>query len=104
MATYLRLKKWKKNEKFEQEVQEEQWQVAKGLSRQLPFSQLQEIMSTSRENFERADELSRNNRIMPSFPAQISGPQWSYKSASVQALSKGSNLTAEAVLVLLSTI
>ena len=60
--------------------------------------------TASRESFARAKELSCNSRKMPSFLAWISGPQWSYKSAAVQVLSKGSNLTEEAILVLLSPL
>lgn len=61
-------------------------------------------MSVPRENFERADELPDISKIMLPFLAQITGPQWSYKSSGVQVLSKESNLTEEAILVLLSPI
>lgn len=51
-----------------------------------------------------ADKEGGNSKIMPSFPVQISDLQGSYKSAGVQILSKGSNLTEKAILVLLSPV
>ena len=85
---------------LKQETQAQEWQLAQELL--LYFSP--SCNTASRESFARTEELSCNSRKMPSFLARISGPQRSYKSAGVQVLSKRSNLTEEAILVLLSPL
>lgn len=94
----------KKDKKSEQEIQTESWWLTKELLLWVLCSQLQETMNTSRENLERADKTACNSRIKLSFPVPISGCPWSFKSADVQVLSKGPNLTEEAILMLLSPI